>query len=112
MNAEVQNVGAASEAAVVAPEVDLYEEALKISTETSFAEKAKEVACKVCESVKEFAHEVWEDQEGRKLLKDIGIALCVRLAFRHPLTAGIALGIVGHQVWQEIKAAKEAYTNN
>ena len=101
------NVGASQEA-VVAPEVDSYYDTIKISPDTSFADKAKEMACKVCESVKEFAHEVWEDREGRKLLKDIGIALCVRLAFRHPLTAGIALGIVGHQVWQEIKATKEA----
>lgn len=101
MNTDVQNnVGASQKAVVVA------------QTEISFAEKAKEMVCNVCESVKEFAYEVWEDEDGRKLLKDVGIALGVRLAFRHPLTAGIAIGIVGYRAWQEIKAAKEACTNN
>lgn len=101
MNTEnVQNVGAASEAAVVSK-----------NSEISFAEKMQAMACTTWSSVKEFAHEVWTDEEGRKLLKDIGIALCVRLAFRHPLTAGIAVGVVGHQVWQEIKATKKALNN-
>lgn len=96
MNTEnVQNVGAASEAAVVAQNNETI----------SFAEKAKAAACEAWDSVKEFAHEVWADEEGRKLLKDIGITLGVRLAFRHPLTAGIAIGIVGYRTWQEIKAA-------
>ena len=99
MNTEVQNVGASQEA-VLAQNTD---------DEISFAEKAKDMACEAWNTVKEFAQEVWSDEEGRKLFKDLGIALCVRLAFRHPLTAGIALGIVGHQVWQEIKAS---LTNN
>ena len=93
--------------------IDLSEEFAKISADieateaqyekASFAEKAKEVACDAWDSVKEFAHEVWEDEEGRKLLKDLGIAIGLRLAFRHPLTAGIAIGIVGYRAWQEIK---------
>lgn len=93
---DIQNVGASQEAVV------------NSNNEISFIDKAKAVASKVCDSVKEFAHEVLEDPEGRKLLKDLGVAISLRLAFRHPLTAGIAIGIVGHQVWQEIKAAKEA----
>ena len=122
----IQTVGAAQEAVVVQPEIDLVneamEKALKIAAgnkskvqntdEISFVKKAKEVACNTWESVKEFSQEIWEDEEGRKLLKDIGIALAVHLAFRHPLTAGIALGIVGRRVWQEIKTAKEACANN
>lgn len=94
-------------------EIDLSEEFAKISADieateaqyekASFAEKAKEVACDAWDSVKEFAHEVWEDEEGRKLLKDLGITIGLRLAFRHPLTAGIAIGIVGYRAWQEIK---------
>ena len=96
MNTEnVQNVGASQEAVVA-------------QNETSFATKAKEVVCEAWNSVKEFSQELWEDEEGRKLLKDLGIARAVRLAFRHPLTAGSALGVVGHQVWQELKASKEA----
>ena len=102
MNTDVQNNVGASQEAVVAQNNETI----------SFAEKAKEMVCNVCESVKEFAYEVWEDEDGRKLLKDVGIALGVRLAFRHPLTAGIAIGIVGYRAWQEIKAAKEAYANN
>ena len=113
----IQSVGASQEAVVAPPEIDLVtaarEKALKIAAgksevhntnETiSFAEKAKEMVCNVCDSVKEFAHEVWTDEEGRKLLKDLGIAISLRLAFRHPLTAGIAIGIVGYRAWQEIK---------
>lgn len=103
MNTEnVQNVGAASEAAAVAQNNETI----------SFAEKAKAAAYDAWNSVKEFAHEVWEDEEGRELLKDLGIAISLRLAFRHPLTAGIAIGIVGYRAWQEIKAAKETYANN
>lgn len=95
----IQHVGASQEAVVVQNEI-------------SFADKAKEVVCEAWESVKEFSQEIWEDKEGRKLLKDLGIAIGVRLAFRHPLTAGIALGIIGHQVWQEIKATKDDCANN
>lgn len=92
---DIQNVGAASEAAVVAQDLN----------EISFVDKAKDMARKVCESVKEFSQEIWEDEEGRKLLTDLAIAVGVRLAFRHPLTAGIAIGVIGHRAWQEIKAA-------
>lgn len=96
---DIQNVGAASEAAVVAQDN---------VNEISFAEKAKEMAAKAWDSVKEFSREIWEDEEGRKLLTDLGIAIGIRLAARHPLTAGIALGVMGCRLWQEIKAAKEA----
>ena len=92
MNTEVQNVGASQEAVVAQSEI-------------SFAEKAKNMTCKTWDSIKEFAHEVWEDEEGRKLLTDMTIAIGVRLAFRHPLTAGIVIGVIGHRAWQEIKAA-------
>ena len=128
MNTEnVQNnVGASQEAVVAQPEIDLVnkarEKALEIAAgtkaeaqntnEISFTEKAKEMACKAWESVKEFSQEIWEDEEGRKVLTDLAIAIGVRLAFRNPLTAGIAIGIVGYRAWQEIKSAKEAYTNN
>lgn len=104
MNTDVQNnnVGAASEVAVVAQDLN----------EISFAEKAKAVAYDAWNSIKEFSQEIWEDEEGRELLKDLGIAIGIRIAARHPLTAGIAIGVMGCRIWQEIKAAKEACANN